>query len=102
MRKGFDGLSGVVTNDMSGKATDGSVYVFFNKMRDKVKMLVWDKDGFVIYSKRLERGRFEQIIHQELATNSYVISYSHLVMLMSGISLIGLRQKPRYLLTKQG
>ncbi len=56
MRKGYDGLSGLVVNELGRQPLDGSVYVFFNTMRDKVKLLVWDTDGYVIYSKRLERG----------------------------------------------
>ncbi len=95
MRKGYDGLSGIVQNEMGRRPTDGSVYIFFNGTRDKVKMLIWDVDGYVIYGKRLEKGRFEQILSQD-TTNQFQIAYKHLVMLMSGISLIGLRQKPRY------
>lgn len=95
MRKGYDGLSGIVTNEMERRPTDGSVYIFFNRTRDKVKMLIWDADGYVIYGKRLEKGRFEQILTKD-TSNQYQIAYKHLVMLMSGISLVGLRQKPRY------
>jgi transposase len=95
MRKGYDGLSGIVTNEMGRRPTDGSVYIFFNGTRDKVKMLIWDVDGYVIYGKRLEKGRFEQILSQD-TSHQYQIAYKHLVMLMSGISLIGMRQKPRY------
>jgi transposase len=99
MRKGYDGLSGLVLNEIQRQPTDGSVYVFFNATRDKVKMLVWDIDGYVIYCKRLEKGRFEQMLTQD-ASNQYQIAYKHLVMLLSGISLIGLRQKPRYQMAK--
>ena len=95
MRKGYDGLSGLVANELGRQPWDGSVYVFFNTMRDKVKLLVWDTDGYVIYSKRLERGRFEQVLVQD-KDKAYRIAYKHLVMLLGGISLVGLHQKPRY------
>ena len=95
MRKGYDGLSGLVVNELGRQPLDGSVYVFFNTMRDKVKLLVWDTDGYVIYSKRLERGRFEQVLVQD-KDKAYRIAYKHLVMLLGGISLVGLHQKPRY------
>jgi transposase len=96
MRKGYDGLSGIVTNELQKRPTDGCVYIFFNATRDKVKMLIWDHDGYVIYAKRLERGRFEQLIYKDQASKSYTINYNHLVMLMSGVSLVGLKQKYRY------
>lgn len=100
MRKGIDSLCGIVSSEMASIATNGDVYIFFNKPRDKVKILVWDIDGFVLYMKRLEKGRFERIVSKENSTKKYNLKYTHLVMLMSGISLIGIKQKPRYLLTQ--
>jgi transposase len=98
MRKGFDGLSGIVTNELEKNPRDGAVYIFFNGPRDKVKVLLWDKDGYVIYAKRLEKGRFEKVIVKEDA-KTIELEYKFIVMLMSGLSLIGAKQKPRYLLT---
>ena len=57
--------------------------------------LVWDRDGFVVYMKRLERGRFESLSKIE-GDLKYSIGYQHLVMLLSGISLVGVKQKLRY------
>ncbi|MBK8634627.1 MAG: IS66 family insertion sequence element accessory protein TnpB [Saprospiraceae bacterium] len=51
-------------------------------------MLCWDKDGFAVYSKRLERGVFENL-QGVIQSPSQEIAYQHLVMLMSGISLVG-------------
>jgi transposase len=58
MRKSFNGLQGIVTNQLRRDALSGEVFIFMNRRRDQVKMLVWDRSGFVIYYKRLERGRF--------------------------------------------
>ena len=99
MRKGYDGLSGLVKNEMGSDPTSGSVFVFFNGPRDKVKMLVWDVDGYVIYAKRLERGRFEQIVYKN-QDNRYSIPFNQLMMLLDGISIANVKQKKRYLLTK--
>jgi transposase len=99
MRNGIDGLCGLITNELDCNPNDGKVYIFFNRPRDKVKMLIWDKDGYVMYLKRLEKGKFEQILKQDQETKKYNIKYNHLVMLLSGISLVGLKQRPRYLLT---
>lgn len=100
MRKGYNGLSGLVANELNRIPTDGSVYVFFNTVRDKVKLLVWDSDGYVIYAKRLERGRFEDLIKGSEQSTPYTIKYNHLVMLLSGISLVGMHQKLRYEMPK--
>ena len=99
MRKGYDGLSGLVKNEMGSDPTSGCVFIFFNGPRDKVKMLVWDVDGYVIYAKRLERGRFEEIIYKN-QNNSYSIPFNQLMMLLDGISIVNLKQKRRYLLTR--
>lgn len=61
MRKGYDGLSGVVRNELGENPMSGDVYVFFNRTRKLVKLFVWDHDVFAIYGKRLENGCFEQI-----------------------------------------
>lgn len=95
MRNGCDGLSGIVRSELDGNPMNGGVYVFFNKTRTTVKMLVWDRDGYAVYSKRLERGNYE-LLNGIIEGKSSKISYQHLVMLLSGISLVGLRQKPRY------
>lgn len=101
MRKGYDGLSGLVRNELGENPMSGDVYVFFNRTRKLVKMLVWDHDGFAIYGKRLEKGRFEHITRLA-AGKKYAIEYQHLVMLLSGISLLGIKQRPRYKLGNTG
>lgn len=59
MRKGFDGLCGLVHDKMDMNPMDGSVYLFINRQRNRMKMLVWEMGGFVLYYKRLEQGTFE-------------------------------------------
>ncbi len=101
MLKGYYGLSGMIRNETGRDPMNGDVYVFFNKTRHTVRMLVWDRDGYVVYSKRLERGCYEQI-QRIMEDKTYPISYHHLVMLLSGVSLIGLHQRPRYELKTTG
>jgi transposase len=95
MRKGFHGLSGLVRNELGSDPLSGAVYVFFGKSRQTVKLLVWDGDGFVVYSKRLERGCYEAFDHR-MNKGQSPITYQHLVMLLSGISLASIRQRKRY------
>ncbi|MEO6105467.1 MAG: IS66 family insertion sequence element accessory protein TnpB [Cyclobacteriaceae bacterium] len=93
MRKGIDGLCGLVRHLLEDNPLSGYVFIFLNKSRDKIKLLVWDKDGYVLYQKRLERGRFEELpARNEIKCK---ITYDHLVMLISGISLRHLVQRKR-------
>jgi hypothetical protein len=59
MRKGIDGLSGMVQALFSMNALNGDVFIFFNRPKNRVKILHWQGDGFIIYHKRLEKGTFE-------------------------------------------
>lgn len=59
MRKGCDGLSGLVRQGLGRNPLIGEVYIFLNRRRTHLKLLVWDRSGFVVYYKRLERGTFE-------------------------------------------
>jgi transposase len=58
MRKGFDGLMAIVKGQWSLDVYSGHLFVFFGRRGDRAKVLFWDRGGFVIYYKRLERGRF--------------------------------------------
>jgi transposase len=62
MRKGADGLSGLVMSVLRQEPQSGHVFVFFNKTRCIVRILFWDRDGYWLLSKRLERGRFRKLI----------------------------------------
>lgn len=59
MRKAINSLATLVCDFFETPVNDGSVYVFYNKDFDRVKCLFWDKNGFVLYHKRLEKGRFK-------------------------------------------
>lgn len=59
MRKGFDGLVHVVAEHVRKNALDGGLYVFFNRNRNRVKLLWWQEGGLCIWYQRLERGTFE-------------------------------------------
>lgn len=58
-RKAINGLVALIIDQFETPVNDGSVYVFYNRPCDRVKCLFWDKNGFVLYHKRLERGRFK-------------------------------------------
>jgi len=58
MHRSFDGLSYLVENNFPGKLLSGSLFVFVNRRRNKVKVLYWNSDGLALWYKRLERGTF--------------------------------------------
>jgi transposase len=58
MRKGFDGLSALVTQDLSRDPLSGEVFIFVSRDRVRTKVLQWDGTGLCVYAKRLEHGRF--------------------------------------------
>ena len=95
MRKGFDALSGLVLSSGMGRPTDGNVYVFVNRRRDKIKMLVWDRTGFALYYKRLERGTIELPAMQD-GVQSGRLPWSVLVMMLEGVSLVNVKHRVRY------
>jgi transposase len=93
MRKGFDGLHGVVLEVLRQDPLSGDLFVFLNKRRDRVKLLIWDGDGMLIVYKRLERGTFSRPAGND---DSVTLSSAQLSMLMGGIDLKQTRQRPRY------
>lgn len=92
MRKSFDGLCGIIQNHLSQSPTNGDVYVFINKPRNKIKLLHWSGSSFVLYYKRLESGTFEYLKY-DIETGSYQLSYSQMVMLVDGISIKNIEKK---------
>jgi transposase len=93
MRKSFDGLSGLVRNELGRDPMDGEVYVFLNRQRSLIKLLVWDRSGWALWSKRLERGSYELPRGEG---DGVVLSWSELMLILEGISLQSVRHRRRY------
>jgi transposase len=94
LRKSFDGLAALVQQWLGGDPLSGHVYVFRNKAADRVKLLVWDEDGYVIYYKRLEAGTFRFPVAQ--GQGSVAIRAADLLMLLDGVDLTSVRRRRRY------
>jgi transposase len=86
MRKGFDGLSGLITNELELNPCNGDVFIFINKPRNKIKLLHWQGVGFTMYYRRLERGTFDIPIYDD-QVGSIQLDYVQLIMLVDGLSV---------------
>lgn len=86
MRNGIDGLRAIVEGTLLHDAYDGHLFVFVGKSKDKVKILFWDRSGFVLYLKRLEKGRF-QLPLVEAKRKHVEMEPAQLAMLLDGIDL---------------
>ncbi len=93
MRKGFDGLSGIVRGAFGADPLDGSLYLFVNRRRDRIKILHFDGSGYWLYYKLLEAGTFEVIRSEGTCAQ---IDSTQLAMLLGGVSLVGARRRKRY------
>jgi len=95
MRKGFDGLSGLVRNEFKMDPLLGDVFIFFSRARNRIKILHWQGDGFIIYSKRLEKGTFE-LLEQKANEKSVCITSQQLQFIIAGITLSSVKKRVRY------
>ena len=86
-RKSHDGLAAIVRTVLKRDPYSGEIFVFFNKRRDRIKILVWD-EGLWMHYKRLERGRFEDVPHRSSRSASHeALSMAQLTMLLEGFDL---------------
>ena len=95
MRKGFDGLCGLVHTELSRRPEGGEVFIFVNHQRDKIKILHWEQGGFVLYYKRLERGTFE-LPRVNSVGKTCLIGWSSLMLMVEGITIEKYKQRRRY------
>lgn len=85
MRYSFDALAGLVTSHFGKNPLTGHIFVFFSRSRDRMKLLYWNADGFVLYYKRLERGTFSWVLDLDL-DNGGEIQASDFAMILTGIN----------------
>jgi len=96
MRKGFNGLSGIVRSEFQTDPTDGSLFIFINRRRDRMKLMHFDGGGFWLYYRLLEAGTFEELASQDDSCRLQMDA-TQLSMLLSGVSLVASqRRRKRY------
>jgi transposase len=96
MRKSFDGLAGLVRSGLGRDPLSGDVFVFLNRRRTHIKLLVWDRSGFVLYYKRLESGTFELP-----AGRDGELSWADLMLMLEGVALRSVRRLKRFALPEK-
>lgn len=95
MRKGFDALCGEVRRGIGRDPVSGEVFIFYNTSRTRLKLLHWERGGFVLYHKRFERGILT-LPRLDAETGGYRITWRELVLMVEGVSLERIRPRKRY------
>lgn len=96
MRKSFDGLCGIVKGDFQMDILDGDTFVFFNRVLDRCKILVWDRDGLVLTYKRLEQGCFQRLPSDGGQGLAIEVDLTTLTLILSGIDLSSAKRRKRF------
>jgi transposase len=97
LRKSFNGLAAVTESVLDSNPMSGHIFVFFNRRADQIRLLWWDRDGWLLVAKRLERGRFP-MPWQRAPTQGQVwaLQPGELTLLLEGIDLRGAKRLPRW------
>lgn len=96
MRKSFDGLYAIVKHAFAKDVLEGDYFVFLNRSRDRCKILYWDRDGLVVWAKRLERGSFQLPGVADAASLSVEVDSTTLAMILGGVDLSTGQRRKRY------
>jgi transposase len=95
-RKGADSLMALVRDVLRHDPLSGHLFVFFSKRRDRVRVVYWDRNGFAMWTKRLEMGRFCPTFSADGQLAANAIEAAELALIIEGIDLAGARRRPRW------
>lgn len=95
-RKGADSLMVLVRDVIRQDPLSGHLFVFFSKRRDRVRIVYWDRNGFAMWTKRLERGRFRPAFSADGKLSTSGMEAAELMLVLEGIELSGARRRPRW------
>jgi transposase len=88
LRKGYNGLSGIIRNELGRDVLSGDLFLFVNRRRRGCKVILWDGTGLCIFMKRLERGQFAELWTNE-AGRPVRLTSSELALFIEGCMLVG-------------
>ena len=95
LRKSFDSLAALVRDGLRGDPLSGDIFVFRNKAADRIKLLVWEEDGYAIWYKRLEKGSYRFPAAADGGAQVEVRA-ADLIMLLAGVDLASVKRAKRY------
>jgi transposase len=95
-RKGADSLMVLVREVFSHDPLSGHLFIFFSRRCDRVRIVYWDRNGFAMWTKRLERGRFRLNFEAGGRLSARTIEAAQLALIVEGIDLAGARHRPRW------
>lgn len=96
MRKSFDGLAGIIRGELGRDPTEGSLFLFVNRRRDRIKAMYFDRDGLALWYKRLEQGTFEWLSADDDDARAIQIDAMQLALILGGVSLGSARRRKRF------
>lgn len=96
LRRGFDGLAAATRSLIGENPLNGHVFVFINRRKNRMKLLVWDRTGWLLLYKRLERGSFELPTKPELGKRHIEVDAGELGLMLEGLDLRGARRRERW------
>ena len=97
LRKGFDGLAAATRQIIREDPLSGHLFVFVNRRRNRLKLLVWEPTGYLLLYKRLERGCFHLPTSPFPGERHVLMEASDLALMMEGIDLRGARRRARWI-----
>jgi transposase len=95
-RKGVDSLVAIVRCGLLADPLSGHLYVFFSRRSNRVRIVYWDRNGFALWTKRLERGRFHARWSDDGQLRAQSMEAAEFALLLEGIDLVGARRRPRW------
>jgi transposase len=96
LRRGFDGLSAATRTVIGADPMSGHVFVFLNRRQNRIKLLLWDRTGYLLVYKRLERGSFRLPTAPRLGQRHVELDAGELGLMLEGLDLRGARRQPRW------
>jgi transposase len=101
MRKSFNGLVALTESALKQDPLSGSLFVFVNRRRDRIKVLYWGQTGFCIWYQQLQKGTYQLPVHDALDERDTVeVTRSQLSLILDGIDLCSARQRARFQLAR--
>jgi transposase len=96
LRRGFDGLAAATRSVIGQSPLSDHLFVFLNRRRNRIKILAWDRTGYLLLYKRLERGSFELPTEPELGRRHVEVDGGELGLMLEGLDLRGARRRKRW------